>query len=129
MRLSNSPSNLAEIFTKKGDIFYEIGDLDSIVNNYNKALEIDNSDVIARKSKIKLIKEINKKRRCSTCGAPLILKDGQLIGDQQYMIVDIEHLRFLIKKVKSTMGSQPSYEHEKFNRIERRYLKKESLFL
>lgn len=123
IRLSNSSIKLNKLYIKKGIAFYNIGELDSAVNSYDRALEIDNTDEIARKNKMKLLNEINKKKRCSTCGAPLNLKVGKLLGERQYVIVDIEHLRFLMKKVNGAGDSESSYEYEKFKKIEANYTK------
>ncbi len=123
VRLSNSSFKLNEIFIKKGQIFYDMGELDSAINSYDKALEVDRTDEIAIKYKMKLLKEINKKKRCSECGAPLKLKVGQLIGDRMYVIVDVEHLRFLMGKINGNIDSGSSYELQKFRKIEENYKK------
>ncbi len=123
LRRSNSSIKLNKIHTKKGIAFYNIGELDSAINCYNRALEIDSTDDIARKYKIELLKELKKKKRCSKCGAPLNFKVGQLVGKRLYVIMDIDDLRFLMLKVKSTVDSKPSYEYEKFKKIEEKYKK------
>jgi len=123
IRLSNSSINPSELFIKKGNIFYEIGELESAVNSYDRALEIDSTDKIARNNKMKVLSEISKKKRCPECGAPLKLKIGQLHGEQQYVIVDIEDLKFLIKKVKDVGDPEFSYEYGKIKKIEENYKK------
>lgn len=87
---------LSSIWTKKGVIFYEMKEIEFALNNFEKALEIDSKDELAKSYKTKILRKIEKKQICAQCGAPLRFRAGQILGDQKYVVMNIADLQTLL---------------------------------